>query len=290
MRRRRHDGARSPHAAVRGGVTSRLMFLPILSYADGYGFTYGARFSTVDLLGAGERLSVPLTWGGTRRAALEAERTFKRGPLTRSSRASAIWQRENPRFEIRRPARRAEGARRTRLRPTSSGSASSARAARWTSADSTIDCGRSARTPRSTRAAIPLSRPTRSIWARVDGAERSARAGPRSIATPRRARLSAPVSASRCSPARAQYSTPTRRCRRTSAAHRRLVDRCAASAPARSTAIVLVDVRRTARADHVGDQRRQARRHGVHGCREDRTSGSRSTTPTWHGAPARACS
>ena len=28
------------------GVTSRLMFLPILSYADGYGFTYGGRVST----------------------------------------------------------------------------------------------------------------------------------------------------------------------------------------------------------------------------------------------------
>lgn len=81
-------------------ITSRIMFLPILSYADGYGFTYGARFSTVDLLGAGERLSVPLTWGGTRRAALEAERTFTRGPFTRIFGSTAIWQRENPRHEI----------------------------------------------------------------------------------------------------------------------------------------------------------------------------------------------
>ncbi|HEY0875198.1 MAG TPA: BamA/TamA family outer membrane protein [Vicinamibacterales bacterium] len=81
-------------------ITSRIMFLPILSYADGYGFTYGARFSTVDLLGAGERLSVPLTWGGTRRAALEAERTFDRGPFTRLLGSAALWQRENPRHEI----------------------------------------------------------------------------------------------------------------------------------------------------------------------------------------------
>ncbi|HJR60138.1 MAG TPA: FtsQ-type POTRA domain-containing protein [Vicinamibacterales bacterium] len=79
-------------------VTSRVMFLPILSYADGYGFTYGARFSTVDLLGVGERLSVPLTWGGTRRVALEAERTFKRGPLTRVLGSAALWQRQNPGF------------------------------------------------------------------------------------------------------------------------------------------------------------------------------------------------
>ena len=81
-------------------VKSRVMFLPILAYDDGYGFTYGARLSTVDLLGAGERLSVPLTWGGTRRAALEFERTFKRGPLTRIESTYGISQRENPRFEI----------------------------------------------------------------------------------------------------------------------------------------------------------------------------------------------
>ncbi|HVL66001.1 MAG TPA: BamA/TamA family outer membrane protein [Vicinamibacterales bacterium] len=79
-------------------ISSRTMFLPILNYADGYGFTYGARFSTVDLLGGGERLSVPLTWGGTRRVALEFERTFKRGPLTRISSTAALWQRENPGF------------------------------------------------------------------------------------------------------------------------------------------------------------------------------------------------
>jgi outer membrane protein assembly factor BamA len=76
------------------------MFMPILSYADGYGFTYGARFSTKDLLGLDERLSVPLTWGGTRRAALELERTFRSGPVTRVLSSAAIFQRENPRFDI----------------------------------------------------------------------------------------------------------------------------------------------------------------------------------------------
>jgi len=80
--------------------TDRLMFFPILSYEDGYGFTYGARFSTVDLLGVGERLSTPLTWGGTKRAALEFERTFKRGPLTRIFSSFGIWNRENPHYEI----------------------------------------------------------------------------------------------------------------------------------------------------------------------------------------------
>ena len=81
-------------------VKSRLMFLPILGYDDGYGFTYGGRVSTIDLLGAGERLSVPLTWGGTRRAAVEFERTFSSGPLTRVTSTFGIWQQENPHFEI----------------------------------------------------------------------------------------------------------------------------------------------------------------------------------------------
>jgi outer membrane protein assembly factor BamA len=76
------------------------MFLPVLDYDHGYGFTYGGRVSTIDLLGAGERLSVPLTWGGTRRAAVEFERTFKSGPLTRIESTFGIRQSENPRFEI----------------------------------------------------------------------------------------------------------------------------------------------------------------------------------------------
>jgi outer membrane protein assembly factor BamA len=77
------------------------MFLPILNYADGYGFTYGARLSTVDYLGFGERLSVPLTWGGTRRAAIEFDRGFKTGPISRVTSTFGIWNRENPRYEIR---------------------------------------------------------------------------------------------------------------------------------------------------------------------------------------------
>jgi hypothetical protein len=84
-----------------GRFRSKLMFLPILNFEDGYGFTYGGRVSTVDFLGIDERLSVPLTWGGTRRAALEFERLFETGPLTRIGSSVAIWNRENPRFDIR---------------------------------------------------------------------------------------------------------------------------------------------------------------------------------------------
>jgi hypothetical protein len=83
-----------------GRTKSKLMFLPILGYDDGYGFTYGGRISTIDLLGMGERVSTPLTWGGTRRAAVEVDRTFSKGPLTRVESTFGIWQRENPHYEI----------------------------------------------------------------------------------------------------------------------------------------------------------------------------------------------
>src|SRR5690349_5215741 len=60
-------------------IRSHVMFLPILKYDDGYGWTYGMRSSTVDLLGLGERLSVPLSWGATKQATLELERGFEKG-------------------------------------------------------------------------------------------------------------------------------------------------------------------------------------------------------------------
>ncbi len=76
------------------------MWLPILDYADGYGFTYGARTSFVDSLGPRSRISVPLTWGGERKAALEVDRVFERGPFTRLEGSASIYRRENPRYEI----------------------------------------------------------------------------------------------------------------------------------------------------------------------------------------------
>src|SRR5262249_30076179 len=79
-------------------VTNRLMFLPILSFEDGYGFSYGGRVSTKNPLGSGERLSVPLQWGGTKKAALEFERLFQAGPLTRVTSSLSVWRRENPHF------------------------------------------------------------------------------------------------------------------------------------------------------------------------------------------------
>ncbi len=76
------------------------MFLPILDYQDGYGFTYGARFSFVDLVGRDSRVSVPLSWGGTKRASVEVERNFTRGPFDRVVGGAGVWERTNPFYEL----------------------------------------------------------------------------------------------------------------------------------------------------------------------------------------------
>jgi outer membrane protein assembly factor BamA len=79
-------------------IRNRLMFFPILHYDDGYGWTYGGQTAVVDALGKGTRVSFPLSWGATKRAAIEADRTFKTGPLTRLTGSFGVAQRENPHF------------------------------------------------------------------------------------------------------------------------------------------------------------------------------------------------
>jgi outer membrane protein assembly factor BamA len=81
-------------------LTAAGMWLPIIDYADGYGFTYGARVSFVDLLGKRSRISVPVTWGGERRAGIEVEAPISRGPVTRLEGELSLVRRENPHFEI----------------------------------------------------------------------------------------------------------------------------------------------------------------------------------------------
>ncbi len=78
-----------PAASVTGGRMARVlttalrqtMFVPILDYTEGDGFTGGGRFTLVDVLGERGTVSVPLTMGGTRQAALELEKRFDRGPV-----------------------------------------------------------------------------------------------------------------------------------------------------------------------------------------------------------------
>ena len=81
------------------------MWLPILHREDGYGLTYGARYSLNDILGDRSRISVPLTWGAERRVAVEAERLFD-GPITIVRGAVSLHRQVNPHFHL--PDRRRE--------------------------------------------------------------------------------------------------------------------------------------------------------------------------------------
>jgi outer membrane protein assembly factor BamA len=80
-------------------TASGVMWLPVLSYTEGYGVTYGLRVAAEDLLGARSKVSVPLTWGGERRAGLVAERSFERGPFSRLLAGANIRRTEHPAFD-----------------------------------------------------------------------------------------------------------------------------------------------------------------------------------------------
>jgi outer membrane protein assembly factor BamA len=81
-------------------LRANTMWMPILRSEDGYGLTYGARVSFVDVLGRRTRLSAPFSWGGERRATVEIERRFERGPLTRVIGTGGITRREHPTLDI----------------------------------------------------------------------------------------------------------------------------------------------------------------------------------------------
>jgi outer membrane protein assembly factor BamA len=84
---------------VRRSWWRSLMGMAIFDAEDGYGITYGARLAYPKLLGPRSRLSFPLTWGGTRRAGAELERTFRSGPFSRVEFGGAIQQRRNPAYD-----------------------------------------------------------------------------------------------------------------------------------------------------------------------------------------------
>lgn len=84
-----------------------LMWLPILDGEDGYGLTYGVTVSKANVFGERSRVSLPLSWGGTRRAALELEKNFAGGPLTRVEVGAGIQRRTNPAFDVHDERRRA---------------------------------------------------------------------------------------------------------------------------------------------------------------------------------------
>jgi len=74
-----------------------LMFLPIIKFEDGYGFSYGAQAAIPDVAGKGSRISFPATWGAEKRAAAEFDLPMRVG-LSRFQAGGGIGRRKNPFF------------------------------------------------------------------------------------------------------------------------------------------------------------------------------------------------
>ena len=92
------DAVRGVVGRALGLLARRTMFLPILDYAEGHGYSYGARFRLVDVLGARSSASVPLTWGGTRQAGLALEKRFETGVLHTLRGGVAATRQENQHY------------------------------------------------------------------------------------------------------------------------------------------------------------------------------------------------
>ena len=92
------DAARGVMGRALGFLARRTMFLPIVDYAEGHGYSYGARFRLVDVAGDGSSLSAPLTWGGTRQAGLVLERRFEGGVLHTLRAGTAATRQENQHY------------------------------------------------------------------------------------------------------------------------------------------------------------------------------------------------
>jgi len=88
----------TPGPLKRFGAAS--LWLPVLNYEDGYGLTYGVRVAFADVRGERSRLSVPLTWGGERRAGVEFERAFDRGPISLMRVGGSVNRRVNPFYDL----------------------------------------------------------------------------------------------------------------------------------------------------------------------------------------------
>jgi outer membrane protein assembly factor BamA len=90
--RRSRDG--QPARAVRRRGPP-VMVLPLLGSEEGYGFTYGALVSLPNVAGPRTRVSMPLTWGGERRAGVELEKRSASTRLSRVRLGGSLLRREN---------------------------------------------------------------------------------------------------------------------------------------------------------------------------------------------------
>jgi outer membrane protein assembly factor BamA len=74
-----------------------MLILPILNREDGYGITYGARLTLPDpqWLGKRSRVTFPLTWGGTKQAAVDIEKRLEGGVIDRVTASASISRSQN---------------------------------------------------------------------------------------------------------------------------------------------------------------------------------------------------
>ena len=94
------DPARRAVGRALGFLARRTMFLPILDYAEGHGYSYGARFRLVHVAGARSSLSVPLTWGGTRQAGVALEKRFETDVVHALRAGAAATRHENQHYRV----------------------------------------------------------------------------------------------------------------------------------------------------------------------------------------------
>jgi outer membrane protein assembly factor BamA len=95
-------GARpgDPVIVAKRGFVRDFMYLPVLDWEDGYGLTYGVTIAKPGVTAPTGRLSLPLTWGGTKQAGLAFDRPLTEGPFTRVALGGVIERQTNPAFQM----------------------------------------------------------------------------------------------------------------------------------------------------------------------------------------------
>jgi Omp85 superfamily domain/Surface antigen variable number repeat len=78
-----------------------VLILPIISREDGYGVTYGARFTLPDpnWMGKRSRVTFPLSWGGSKQAGIDLEKRMDGRLIDRVTAGGSISRATNPAFQ-----------------------------------------------------------------------------------------------------------------------------------------------------------------------------------------------
>lgn len=92
------EGASGVRVVRRRWIASP-MVMPILDFEDGYGLTYGAAVAYPGVAGKKSRLSVPLSWGGRKRAAVEFDTEVRTPVVSRLRAGVSLERRTNPAFD-----------------------------------------------------------------------------------------------------------------------------------------------------------------------------------------------